>query len=227
MAEVTILGLGNLLWADEGFGVRAAEKLFEQYADNEKVDVVDGGTQGLALLPWLQQTEKLLIMDAIDFGMAPGSLAMFRDEQVPAYLTAKKLSLHQTSFSEVLALLQLTGGQLSEIVLIGVQPECLDDYGGSLTPQVKAQLMPAVCLAQEVLAQWGMRPCPLKDSIITACVWNATKMNGQMRKALAGSAIFGCYRERNHNVYRRSCAGYFTRSVVRQMPRPTRRAYRR
>lgn len=60
MAEVTILGLGNLLWADEGFGVRAAEKLFEQYADNEKVDVVDGGTQGLALLPWLQQTEKLL-----------------------------------------------------------------------------------------------------------------------------------------------------------------------
>ncbi|EDK9895089.1 HyaD/HybD family hydrogenase maturation endopeptidase, partial [Salmonella enterica subsp. enterica serovar Typhi] len=55
MAEVTILGLGNLLWADEGFGVRAAEKLFEQYADNEKVDVVDGGTQGLALLPWLQQ----------------------------------------------------------------------------------------------------------------------------------------------------------------------------
>lgn len=94
MAEVTILGLGNLLWADEGFGVRAAEKLFEQYADNEKVDVVDGGTQGLALLPWLQQTEKLLIMDAIDFGMAPGSLAMFRDEQVPAYLTAKKNSVY-------------------------------------------------------------------------------------------------------------------------------------
>ncbi|EDX7837062.1 HyaD/HybD family hydrogenase maturation endopeptidase [Salmonella enterica] len=156
MAEVTILGLGNLLWADEGFGVRAAEKLFEQYADNEKVDVVDGGTQGLALLPWLQQTEKLLIMDAIDFGMAPGSLAMFRDEQVPAYLTAKKLSLHQTSFSEVLALLQLTGCPLAEIVLIGVQPECLDDYGGSLTPQVKAQLMPAVYLAQQVLAQWGI-----------------------------------------------------------------------
>ncbi len=56
----------------------------------------------------------------------------------------------------MLALLQLTGGQLSEIVLIGVQPECLDDYGGSLTPQVKAQLMPAVYLAQEVLAQWGI-----------------------------------------------------------------------
>lgn len=66
MAEVTILGLGNLLWADEGFGVRAAEKLFEQYADNEKVDVVDGGTQGLALLPWLQQTENAEVLAALD-----------------------------------------------------------------------------------------------------------------------------------------------------------------
>lgn len=88
MAEVTILGLGNLLWADEGFGVRAAEKLFEQYADNEKVDVVDGGTQGWRCCP-AATDRKLLIMDAIDFGMAPCSLAMFRDEQVPAYLTAK------------------------------------------------------------------------------------------------------------------------------------------
>ncbi len=54
--------------------------------------------RGLALLPWLQQTEKLLIMDAIDFGMAPGSLAMFRDEQVPAYLTAKKTQFTSDQF---------------------------------------------------------------------------------------------------------------------------------
>ncbi|OSE37789.1 hydrogenase expression/formation protein, partial [Salmonella enterica subsp. arizonae serovar 50:r:z] len=115
--------------------------------------------------PCLQQTEKLLIMEAIDFVMSPGSLATFRDEQVPAYLTAKKLSLHQTSFAEVLALLQLTGCQLAEIVLIGVQPECLDDYGGSLTPRVKAQLMPAVSLAQEVLAQWGISASSASSSI--------------------------------------------------------------
>ncbi len=55
----------------KGSASERRKKLFEQYADNEKVDVVDGGTQGLALLPRLQQTEKLLIMDAIDFGMAP------------------------------------------------------------------------------------------------------------------------------------------------------------
>lgn len=51
MAEVTILGLGNLLWADEGFGVRAAEKLFEQYADNEKVDVVMAVRRGWRCCP--------------------------------------------------------------------------------------------------------------------------------------------------------------------------------
>ncbi len=88
MAEVTILGLGNLLWADEGFGVRAAEKLFEQYADNEKVDVVDGGTQGLALLPGCNRP-KTVNHGCYRFWYGAGSLAMFRDEQVPAYLTAK------------------------------------------------------------------------------------------------------------------------------------------
>lgn len=88
MAEVTILGLGNLLWADEGFGVRAAEKLFEQYADNEKVDVVDGGTQGLALLP-AATDRKTVNHGCYRFWYGAGSLAMFRDEQVPAYLTAK------------------------------------------------------------------------------------------------------------------------------------------
>ncbi len=87
--------------------------------------------------------------------------------------------------------------------------------------------MPAVYLAQEVLAQWGITASSaalptFEDSNRTAtCVWNATKMNAQ-QKRLPGRRYSGAT-ERNHNVYWRSCAGYFTRSVVRQMPRPTRR----
>ncbi len=77
------------LAADEGFGVRAAEKLFEQYADNEKVDAADGGIAGWSAAAPLQQTEKLLIMDAIDFGMAPVRWRWAVMNRFPAYLTAK------------------------------------------------------------------------------------------------------------------------------------------
>jgi len=58
---ITILGLGNLLWADEGFGVRAAETLFARFQLPEQVQVVDGGTQGLLLLPYVEQSRYLLL----------------------------------------------------------------------------------------------------------------------------------------------------------------------
>lgn len=158
MARVCVLGLGNLLWADEGFGVRAAEQLLPYYAGTEEVEIIDGGTQGMALLPYIQQAQQLLILDAIDFAMPPGSLAVFHDQQVPAYLTAKKLSLHQTGFAEVLAVMQLLGGGPSQIVLVGVQPYCLDDYGGSLSAEVKARLPAAVERVMNILRDWGINP---------------------------------------------------------------------
>jgi hydrogenase maturation protease len=59
---------------------------------------VDGGTQGLLLLPYVEEADRLILFDAIDFGLTPGTLKVYRDDAVPAYLTAKKMSLHQTGF---------------------------------------------------------------------------------------------------------------------------------
>ena len=160
---ITILGLGNLLWADEGFGVRAAETLFARYALPDHVDVIDGGTQGLLLLPWIEQAYSLILFDAIDFGLPPGTLHLCRDGAVPAYLTAKKMSLHQTGFSEVLALAELQGRLPRRIVLIGVQPVELEDFGGSLTAPVRAQIDPAIDAALGVLADWGVALAPRQD----------------------------------------------------------------
>lgn len=162
--QITLLGLGNLLWADEGFGVRAAETLYARYDLPDHVEVVDGGTQGLLLLPWVEQADCLILFDAIDFGLAPGTLHLCRDDAVPTYLTAKKMSLHQTGFSEVLALADLQGHLPREIVLIGVQPVELEDYGGSLTPAVRAQIEPAVAAAARQLAAWGVELRPRQDA---------------------------------------------------------------
>lgn len=161
--NIIIMGLGNLLWADEGFGVRAAEQLYARYQLPANVEVVDGGTQGLLLLPYVEEADRLILFDAIDFGLEPGTLKVYRDDAVPAYLTAKKMSLHQTGFSEVLALADLKGNLPASIVLIGVQPVQLEDYGGSLTAPVRARLEPALTLAVEQLQQWGVPLAPRQD----------------------------------------------------------------
>ena len=99
--RVVVMGLGNLLWADEGFGVRVAERLYAHYHWPEYVEIVDGGTQGLNLLGYVESASHLLILDAIDYGLEPGTLRTYAGERIPAYLSAKKMSLHQNSFSEV------------------------------------------------------------------------------------------------------------------------------
>ena len=107
--RVVVMGLGNLLWADEGFGVRVAERLYAHYHWPEYVEIVDGGTQGLNLLGYVESASHLLILDAIDYGLEPGTLRTYAGERIPAYLSAKKMSLHQNSFSEVLALADIRG----------------------------------------------------------------------------------------------------------------------
>lgn len=157
MDNILILGIGNILWADEGFGVRVVQAL-QAYAFPSTVNLLDGGTQGLALMPYLQAADTLIIIDAVDFQLQPGTLVELRDAEVPAYLGANKMSLHQTSFQEVLALCQLMGNCPERLLLVGVQPEILEDYGGSLSPIVKRQMRPAMDRVLTYLAAMGIIP---------------------------------------------------------------------
>jgi len=155
---ICVLGIGNVLWADEGFGVRCIEALQQRYEFAPHVQLIDGGTQGLYLVQHVQAATHLMIFDAVDYGLAPGTLHCVAGDDVPRFLGAKKMSLHQTGFQEVLALAQLTESYPREILLIGCQPEELEDYGGSLRPVVRAALEPALAKGIEVLTAWGAAP---------------------------------------------------------------------
>jgi hydrogenase maturation protease len=154
-SDVLVLGIGNLLWADEGFGVRCAEALARDYELPAGVRVMDGGTQGLYLLPYVQQTKKLIVFDAVDYGLEPGTVKLVEDDEVPRFMGAKKMSLHQTGFQEVIAAAVLTNQCPEGMLLIGVQPEELEDYGGSLRDVVKARVPECVEAVVSRLAEWG------------------------------------------------------------------------
>lgn len=160
--SVLVLGIGNLLWADEGFGVRAVEALHRRYRMPDAVRLVDGGTQGLYLLDLVCSASRVLVLDAIDFALAPGSLRVFRDDEIPVG-SDTMMSLHQATFQELLALAHLRGRFPQQITLIGVQPEVLDDLGGSLSPRVRARLDEAVALALAELAAWGVDAVPRSE----------------------------------------------------------------
>jgi hydrogenase maturation protease len=106
-------------------------------------------------LPYVQGAKRLIVFDAIDYGLPPGTMKRVEGDEVPRFMGAKKMSLHQTGFQEVIAAADLTGQLPEKLLLIGVQPEELEDYGGSLRPVVKARLDDAVAMAVAQLRDWG------------------------------------------------------------------------
>ena len=88
-SKLLILGIGNVLWADEGFGVRCIERLAENWEFDENVKLLDGGTQGLYLLPFLEDADILLVFDAIDYGLTPGTLKIVENDEVPRFMGVK------------------------------------------------------------------------------------------------------------------------------------------
>lgn len=139
-----ILGIGNVLWADEGFGVRCVEHLADRWSFGPDVTVLDGGTQGLYLLPFLEEADVMVVFDAVDYGLAPGTMKVVEGDEVPRFMGAKKMSLHQTGFQDVIATAQLMGYCPDELLLAGCQPEELEDYGGGLRDVVAARIPEAV-----------------------------------------------------------------------------------
>jgi hydrogenase maturation protease len=159
-ARILVLGIGNILWADEGFGVRAVEEFHRRYLLPPSVTVLDGGTQGLYLVQFVREADQLLVFDAIDYGLEPGTVKIVRDDEVPKFTGAKKMSLHQTGFQEVLSAADLLGSYPRHLALVGCQPLDLEDWGGPLTPPVRAALEPALEAAVQILAEWGIVATP-------------------------------------------------------------------
>lgn len=158
--HVLVMGIGNVLWADEGFGVRCVEHIAENWSLPDGVTLLDGGTQGLYLLPFLEEADTLLVFDAIDYGLAPGTMKVIEGDAVPRFMGAKKMSLHQTGFQDVIATAQLMGYCPETLILIGCQPEELEDYGGGLRDVVVAQVAPAVEKGMALLADLGVVATP-------------------------------------------------------------------
>jgi hydrogenase maturation protease len=192
--HVVVLGIGNVLWADEGFGVRCVEALQREWTFASDVELLDGGTQGLYLLQNVQSASHLLIFDAIDYGLAPGTLKLIENDEVPRFMGAKKMSLHQTGFQEVLSLAQLTGHFPEQVLLIGCQPEELDDYGGSLRPIVKQTMGQALQLGIERLNAWGAQPVqraqPLpEDDTLTGAMLTLNRYESERPNAASACRI--------------------------------------
>lgn len=154
--KALVLGLGNILLSDEGLGVRVVQRLQGSCRFPPEVSIMDGGTLGLDLLPYLEEVDHLLVIDALEMGKEPGTIVRLAGEEVPASLSVK-ISPHQMGLADLLAAARLRGLYPQEIVLLGMQPGSTE-VGLDLSPPVEAQIDRLIDKALKELEAWGYEP---------------------------------------------------------------------
>jgi len=156
--SILVLGLGNAIMSDDGFGGRAVETLRARFTFPPSVRLEDGGTLGLDLLPMFEGVEKLLIIDALEMDAEPGSIFRLEGEEVPRAL-ASKVSVHQMGVQDLLAVAELQGHLPGELVVWGVQPQTVE-MGIELSPPIAPALEKVMDGVLDDLSRWQVIPLP-------------------------------------------------------------------
>ena len=157
---IVLLGVGNILLTDEGFGVHVVNQLREDYVFNPPISILDGGTMGMELLTYMRGMTKLLLVDAINGGDAPGTVYEFPHEEMNSYFT-EAISVHEVGMQDILRIRALQEDPLEDAVVIGVEPESLElGLDLSETTQVMVKDVKERILA--VLSSWNVTSTPVE-----------------------------------------------------------------
>lgn len=168
-SDTVVVGVGNTILSDDGVGVHAARLLLCDSRVPAGVTILDGGTLGLKLLPYVSDASRVLFLDAVNSGAAPGTpIRMTARELLD---TSSGLSVHQLGVADLIAALTLVSTRQQDIVVLGVQP-ANTDWGTSLSSDVEAALTWLVDAALMQLNLWNesrdscveVRPAPIAGS---------------------------------------------------------------
>ena len=150
--KIIVLGLGNTMFSDEGFGVEVVREISNQCEFPSNVELIDGGTQGIYLLPYFESADRLLIIDALIPTEYELKVYEYFDDELPAFIH-RKLSSHQIGLSELLSIAKLHDKLPERIVLIGVPPQELEMNVG-LSSKIQLLLPLAATKGIKIINEW-------------------------------------------------------------------------
>ena len=148
-----VLGAGSPLMGDDGLGVEVVEELAQRWQESDTLRFLDGGVWGMRLLPYIEEADRLLVIDAIRAGEEPGELVRLERSEIPRHMSTK-LSVHQVDLGEVFAVAELRGTFPAQAVAIGVEPEIVQAYV-PLSSTVRASVPSLLEAVEEQLRAWG------------------------------------------------------------------------
>jgi hydrogenase maturation protease len=136
-SKIVVIGIGNLLLMDEGIGVHTINEL-ETHDLPKSIEIYDGGTGGFKLIDLMHGAARVIFIDAVETGKAPGSVTIFRAEDVHSIYNKKKYSLHDTDLMEIIKMAEMLGNP-PMIEIVGIQPKTIN-YGTTLSKELAGSM---------------------------------------------------------------------------------------
>ena len=136
-SKIVVIGIGNLLLMDEGIGVHTINEL-EKHDLPESIEIYDGGTGGFKLIDLMHGADRVIFIDAVETGKAPGSVTIFSAEEVHSLYNKKKYSLHDTDLMEIIKMTELLDDP-PIIEIVGIQPKIIN-YGTTLSKELAGSM---------------------------------------------------------------------------------------
>ena len=161
--NIAVFGIGNILLSDDGVGVHAVNKLVSEYQFPANVELIDGGTKGLDLLPLFENRDRVLIIDAANFKKEPGTIDIIEGEKIPSFLSSK-LSVHQIGLPDMLFAAKLMDIMPDGMCLISIQP-LSRETSAEMSDLISGKMGELIGRVIDKLKEWGVEAAPVKAPV--------------------------------------------------------------
>ena len=154
--DTLVLGIGNTLLSDEGVGVRVIEHMDSEVTLPPGVELMDGGTMGLGLLPSMEDARNLIVVDAARLNAETGTVRLFVGTDMDAFLKARGRTPHDVGLDDLMDALRIRDRLPANRALIGIQPEDLS-VGNTLSEAVAAAIPEAATQTVDLTGRWAQK----------------------------------------------------------------------
>jgi len=152
--KTLILGIGNILLRDEGAGIHAIRQLADVASQRDDIELMDGGTLSFSLAGAIEDTTRLIVIDAAQYDGEPGTTRVFVGEQMDSFIGSnRKCSVHEVSLIDLMAIAHLAGQLPQQRALIGIQPQTIE-WGETPSLPVTAAIRQACDQAMQLVEEW-------------------------------------------------------------------------
>lgn len=186
-----VIGLGNVLMRDDAFGPYVVRLIDAFYAVPEEVQVLDVGTPGLDLIPYVCGVDVLIIVDTVRTDGAPGDIRVFHTADILADAVQPRLGPHDPGVKEALLTAAVAGSAPREVLLVGVIPESVE-MGVELSAAVRSSLAPVIAWIAGELTARGFAPMLRPQPYARAMWWEERVPNSAAHEFPQPRGIFTC-----------------------------------